>query len=99
LLKEYKTEITCCGLKYLDELVAIEEKEKKEREKKTKQGAQLPVSTSEVSALANTPQVYLLVDLSNPFGNPNFVVSLANYDPSDFFWLGQGISFGIPQTS
>jgi hypothetical protein len=37
LLKEYKTKITYRGLKYLDELVAIEEKEKKERKKETRQ--------------------------------------------------------------
>jgi hypothetical protein len=30
----------------------------------------------------------LLVDLSNPFDNPNFVASLANYNLLDLFWLG-----------
>jgi hypothetical protein len=88
-----------CGLKYLDELVAIKEKEKKEREEKTRREAQLPVSTSEALAPTNTPQVYSLVDLSNPFENLNFVVSFANYDPLDPFWSDQGISFGILQTS
>jgi hypothetical protein len=39
LLKEHKTKITCYSLKYLDELVIIKEKEKKEREEKTKQEA------------------------------------------------------------
>jgi hypothetical protein len=36
LLKEYETKITRRSLKYLDELIAIEEKEKKEREEETK---------------------------------------------------------------
>jgi hypothetical protein len=39
LLKEYKTEMTCRGLKYLDELVIIKKKEKKERKEETKQEA------------------------------------------------------------
>ena len=99
LLKKRETKITRRSLRYLDELVAVEEKEKKEREEKTRQEPQLLVSTSEVSAPTNTPQVYLLVDLSNPFSNPNFVASLVNYNPSDPFQLGQGISFSIPQTS
>jgi hypothetical protein len=83
------------GLKYLNELVAIEEKERKEHEGETRQEAQLPVSASEMSAPADTPQVYLLVDLSNPFDNPDFVASLANYNPLDPFWLDQGVSFSI----
>jgi hypothetical protein len=36
LLKEYETKITRRGLKYLDKLVAIKEKEKKEREEETR---------------------------------------------------------------
>jgi hypothetical protein len=40
------------GLKYLDKLVAIEEKKK--HEKKTRREPQLPVSASKVSAPANT---------------------------------------------
>jgi hypothetical protein len=55
LLKEHETKITCRGLKYLDELIAIKEKEKKEHEKKTKQEAQLFVSTSEISAPTDIP--------------------------------------------
>jgi hypothetical protein len=47
--------MACRGLKYLDELVAVEEKEKKKREEETKQEPQLPVSVSEVSAPADTP--------------------------------------------
>jgi hypothetical protein len=39
LLKEYKTKITHYSLKYLDELVIIKKKEKKEHEKKTRQEA------------------------------------------------------------
>jgi hypothetical protein len=41
----------------------------------------------------------LLVDLSNPFENPDFVVLFANYNPLDPFWSDQGIGFGILQTS
>jgi hypothetical protein len=37
----------------------------------------------------------LLVDLSNPFDNPDFVVSLANYNLLDPFWSDQGIGFSI----
>jgi hypothetical protein len=47
--------MTRCGLKYLDELVIIEEKEKKKHEKETRREAQLPVSASEASAPTNTP--------------------------------------------
>jgi hypothetical protein len=39
LLKKRETEIACCGLKYLDELVAIEKKERKEHEEKTRREA------------------------------------------------------------
>jgi hypothetical protein len=85
LLKEYKTKITCRSLKYLNELVIIEKKKKKEHEKETRREAQLLVSASEALAPANTPQVYSLVDLSNPFENPDFVVSFANYNPLDPF--------------
>jgi hypothetical protein len=42
-------------LKYLDKLVIIKEKEKKEHEKETRRGAQLPISTSEISAPADIP--------------------------------------------
>jgi hypothetical protein len=87
------------SLKYLDELVAIEKKEKKKREKETRREPQLPVSASEISAPADAPQVYSLVDLSNPFENPDFVISLANYDSLDLFLLGQGIGFSTPQIS
>jgi hypothetical protein len=55
LLKEYETKITRYSLKYLDKLVIIKEKEKKKHKKKTKQGAQLLVSTSKISAPTNTP--------------------------------------------
>jgi hypothetical protein len=87
--------MACYGLKYLNELVIIEKKERKEHEEETRREAQLLVSASEVSAPTNTPQVYSLVDLSNPFGNPNFIASLANYNPLDPFWLDQDISFSI----
>jgi hypothetical protein len=55
LLKEHETKITRRGLKYLDKLVAIEEKERKEHEEETRQEAQLPVPTSEILAPTNTP--------------------------------------------
>jgi hypothetical protein len=99
LLKERETKIAYRSLKYLDKFIAIEKKEKKEREKETKREAQLLVSASEISIPTNTPQVYLLVDLSSPFDNLNFVASLANYNLLDPFWLDQGIGFGTPQTS
>jgi hypothetical protein len=99
LLKEHKTKITYRSLKYLDELVIIKEKEKKKHEEKTRQETQLFVSTSEASAPTNTPQVYSLVDLSNPFENPDFVALFANYDPLDPFWSDQGVGFGTLQTS
>jgi hypothetical protein len=54
LLKEHETKITRRSLKYLDELVTIKEKEKKEREKETKQEPQLFVSAGEISAPINT---------------------------------------------
>jgi hypothetical protein len=41
----------------------------------------------------------LLVDLPNPFDNPDIIVLFANYNPLDPFWLDQGIGFGILQTS
>jgi hypothetical protein len=52
-----------------------------------------------VSVPTDTPQVYPLVDLSNSFDNPDFIASLANYNPLDPFWLDQGIGFGTLQTS
>jgi hypothetical protein len=93
LLNEYETKITYRSLKYLDELVIVKEKEKKEHKEEIRQEAQLLVSTSEASVPINTPQVYSLVDLSNPFENPDFIASFANYNPLDPFWLDQGVSF------
>jgi hypothetical protein len=87
--------MTYCGLKYLDEFIIIKEKKKKKHEKETRQETQLPVSISKVLVPTNTPQVYSLIDLSNPFENPDFVVSFANYDPLDPLWSDQGVSFGI----
>jgi hypothetical protein len=100
ILEKHKKKMIRISLNSLDELDELEAREQQEKHKKeTRQEAQLLVSTSEISAPANTPQVYLLVDLSSPFDNPNFVVLLANYNPSDFFWLDQGVSFGTPQIS
>jgi hypothetical protein len=73
------------GLNSLNKLNTLEELERKEYKEKTRRESQLLVSTSELSAPADTPQVYSLVDLSNPFDNPNFVVSLANYNSLDPF--------------
>jgi hypothetical protein len=39
LLKEHETKMTRRGLKYLDKLIVIEEKEKKEHKKKTRREA------------------------------------------------------------
>jgi hypothetical protein len=47
--------MACRSLKYLDELVIIKEKKKKEHEKETRREAQLPVSAGEASAPTNTP--------------------------------------------
>jgi hypothetical protein len=43
------------NLKYLDEFITIEEKERKEREEETRREAQLPISASEVSAPIDIP--------------------------------------------
>jgi hypothetical protein len=80
----------------LDELEACEQKKYKEE---TRRETQLFVSTSEVLAPANSLSVYSIIDLSNPFDNPDFVILPANYNPLDPFWLDQGISFSTPQTS
>jgi hypothetical protein len=88
------------SLNSLDELDELEAREQQEKHKKeTRREAQLLVSAGEISAPADTPQVYSPVDLSSPFNNPDFVASLANYNPSDLFWLDQGVGFGTPQTS
>jgi hypothetical protein len=55
LLKEHETKITRRSLKYLDELIVIEEKEKREREEETRREPQLLVSTSEISAPIDIP--------------------------------------------
>jgi hypothetical protein len=55
LFKEHETKITRRGLKYLNELVIIKEKEKKEYEEETRRETQLFVSTSEASVPTNIP--------------------------------------------
>jgi hypothetical protein len=55
LLKEHEIKIARYGLKYLNKLIIIKEKEKKEHEEKTKRETQLFVSTSEALAPANIP--------------------------------------------
>jgi hypothetical protein len=73
------------GLKTLDELDIAKEKEKKEHEEEIRRESQLPVSASETLASADGPSVNPLVDFPNFFDNPNFVTSLANYNPLDPF--------------
>jgi hypothetical protein len=46
--------MACYNLKYLDKLVIIKEKERKEHEKEIKQEAQLFVFTSEMLVFINT---------------------------------------------
>jgi hypothetical protein len=98
ILEKHKKKIIRTSLNSLDKLNELEAREQKKRKKKTRQESQLPVPASKVSAPADTPQVYSLADLSN-FDNPDFIASLANYNPLDPFWSDQGISFSIPQTS
>jgi hypothetical protein len=73
------------SLNSLDKLDELETRERKEHKGKTRREAQLFVSIDEISAPTNNPLVYFVVDLSNPFDNPSFIVSLANYNPLDFF--------------
>jgi hypothetical protein len=55
LFKERETKITRRGLKYLDKLVTIKEKEKKKRKEETRQETQLPVSAGEMLSPTDTP--------------------------------------------
>jgi hypothetical protein len=87
------------SLNSFDKLDTLEELEQKKYKEKTRREPQLFVSTSKISASADIPQVYLLVDLPNPFDNPDLVALLTSYNPLDPFWSDQGISFGIPQIS
>jgi hypothetical protein len=54
-LKDRETKMTRRSLKYLDELIIMEEKKRKEREKKTRRESQLPVFVNEILASVNTP--------------------------------------------
>jgi hypothetical protein len=83
----------------MDKLDELETREQKKHEKETRREAQLPFSISKTLAPADSPLVYSIVDLPNPFDNPSFVASLANYDPLDPFWPDQDVGFGTPQTS
>jgi hypothetical protein len=51
-LKEHETKIARRGLRYLDELIAIEKKKRNKYKKETRREPQLPVSSSEASAPA-----------------------------------------------
>jgi hypothetical protein len=81
------------SLNFIDKLNELETCEQKEYKKETKQETQLPVSTNRASAPTNSLLVYSIIDFSNSFDNPNFVILLANYNFLDPFWLDQGISF------
>jgi hypothetical protein len=95
LLVEREKRIILAGLNSIDKLDKLKAREQKEHKEETRREAQLPVSTSETLAPADTPQVYSLVYLSNPFENPDFIALFANYDPLDPFWSDQDISFSI----
>jgi hypothetical protein len=88
-LKEHETKIARRGLKYLDELVTIEEKKHNKREKKTKREPQLFVSSSKVSAPVSIslcdPQVDLLIDSDS-------AEALAAFDPLNLYWLNDSFS-------
>jgi hypothetical protein len=73
------------GLNSMDEFDKLETYKQKKHKEETRPETQLPVSTSEASAPADGPSVYSVVDLSNPFNNPDFVALLANYDLLDPF--------------
>jgi hypothetical protein len=72
-------------LNSIDKLDKLEAYKQKEHEKETKQETQLLVSISKTLAPTNGLLVYSVIDLSNLFDNPNFVISLANYNPLDPF--------------
>jgi hypothetical protein len=77
-LKEHETKTACRGLKYLDELVTIEEKEYNKHKEETRQESQLFVSSSKALALASIslygPQAGLLMDSDS-------AEALAAFDP------------------
>jgi hypothetical protein len=75
------------GLNSINKLNELETCKQKKHKEKTRRETQLLVFTSEALAPTNSPLVYSVVDLSNPFDNPNFVVLLANYNFLDPFWL------------
>jgi hypothetical protein len=84
-LEKREEKIIRVSLNSLDEFNELETREQKKHKEETKREALLPVSAGKTLALANSLLVYSLVDLPNPFDNPGFVASLANYNPLDLF--------------
>jgi hypothetical protein len=72
-------------LNFINKLDKLEAYKQKKREKEIKRETQLLVSISEALAPANNLLVYFIIDFSNPFDNPDFIISLANYNPLDPF--------------
>jgi hypothetical protein len=80
ILEKREEKMIRTSLNSLDKLNKLEAYKQKKREEKTRRESQL---LSEISAPTDTPQVYSLVNLSNPFENPDSIILLANYDPLD----------------
>jgi hypothetical protein len=85
LLEEHEEKMIRASLNSLDKLNKLETREQKKYKEKTRRDTQLFVFSSRILAPTNGPLIYYLVDFLNPFNNPSFVVSLANYDFLDFF--------------
>jgi hypothetical protein len=73
------------SLNSINKLDKLETCEQKKHKKETRRETQLLVSTSNILAPANSPLVYSVIDLSNPFDNPNFVILFTNYNLLDPF--------------
>jgi hypothetical protein len=101
LPEKYKEKIIRAGLNSLDEFNKLETRKQKEykEKKQAEPDTQQAVLSVGATGSTNSPSLDFSVDFPNPFDNPDFVASLANYDPLDPFWLGQGVGFGILQTS
>jgi hypothetical protein len=85
LLEKREEKTIRASLNFLDELNKLETHKQKKYKKKKRRETQLPVPSSKTLALADSPLVYSLVDLSNPFDNPSFIILLANYNSLDLF--------------
>jgi hypothetical protein len=93
-LNKKKQKIIAISLNSLNKLNTLEKlKPKKYKEKKqAKHNTQQATSSGGTSDSINNPSFDPLVDLFNPFDNPEFVVSLANYNLLDLFWSDQNFS-------